>query len=326
MSRSRPARDWFVLLSAAILLSVVRTGTLLSQQSAEQQVLAARDSIWRFSFSRDTTQLRRFFSQEPPSSMALLDRSTPFSAALNGSPVYAFDQTRVVRGGRGVLLSAEVRVITGASARRDTTTGFVQELYVIEGSRWVSAYWRFMPDPSSRSATLEIVLGDTLGADFPLADSATATGQSTDYDPLIGTWEYRFQSRRPDGSFGPAGFGHWTFEKKPGEGLIEDRFRPDEPARLMGSSLYTYRTYDPARHLWQIMGTSSYGGAATQSGLGWSQGPHRFLFQRSTRTWNRFRYTLLDDNHFVWRTDRSFDGGVTWIRDFGVMEAWRIGR
>jgi hypothetical protein len=289
-------------------------------------VLAVRDSIWTLSFTRDTVPLRRFLTQgAAPISVSTIDRARPFRTHLGSFPTYAFEQTQIVRGGRGALVSAEVRIITGAVAHPDTTSGFVQELYVTEGARWVNAYWRFVPAPLTRAATLEISLGDTLGANFSLADSLTATGQATDYDPLVGTWEYRFQGRQRDGSFGPAGFGHWTFEKKPGDGLIEDRFRPDEPARLMGSSLYTYRTYDPARKLWQILGTSSYGGAATQAGLGWSEGPHRFLFQRSTRTWNRFRYTLIDDNHFVWRTDRSFDGGLTWIRDYGVMEAWRIG-
>jgi hypothetical protein len=44
-----------------------------------------------------------------------------------------------------------------------------------------------------------IPLPDTLGANFPLADSATKTGSLADYDTLVGTWTRRrpLSARRP---------------------------------------------------------------------------------------------------------------------------------
>lgn len=170
-----------------------------------------------------------------------------------------------------------------------------------------------------------VPLADTLGANFSLADSATKSGSLTDYDSLVGTWTFRFQTRRADGSFDTPILGHWSFDKKPGGGLIEDRFRPDDPSLPMGVSLYTYRVYDPARKLWQIIGTSSNGGAV-QLGLTWSDADHRYVIQRAGRILVRMRYSAIASNRFLWRSDRSYDNGTTWIRDFAVLEATRIGR
>lgn len=324
-----PFRVTLAFLSLVVPACFLVAAPLEGQHSAsDQRILAVRDSIWQASFHPDSNQLRHLVSHGREAiPFAAIDRARPFRPQPPSRLIgFTFESTRIARAGRGALLSADVQVVTGTASRSDTATGFVQELFVVEGGRWVNAYWRFVPTPLARGTTLEVALADTLGADFPLSDSATATGETTDYDPLVGTWEYRFQAREADGSFGSAIFGHWTFEKKPGEGLIEDRFRPDDATRPMGASLYTYRTYDPARKVWQILGTSSYRGGATTPGLGWSDGPNRYVIQHSPRGWNRFRYTLLEDGHFLWRCDRSLDGGTTWIRDFAVLEATRIGR
>jgi hypothetical protein len=169
-----------------------------------------------------------------------------------------------------------------------------------------------------------IPLPDTLGANFPLADSATKTGSPADYDTLVGAWAFRFQTRQPNGFKAPI-TGHWTFEKKPGGGLVEDRFRPDDPSLPMGVSLYSYRVYDPERKLWQIIGTSSYGGAV-QLGLTWSDAQNRYVIQRARGVITRMRYLAFSPNHFLWRSDRSYDNGSTWIHDFAILEATRIGK
>jgi hypothetical protein len=169
-----------------------------------------------------------------------------------------------------------------------------------------------------------IPLPDTLGANFPLADTATKTGSLADYDTLVGTWTFRFQIRQPNGFKAPI-TGHWTFEKKPGGGLVEDRYRPDDPSLPMGVSLYSYRVYDPERKLWQIIGASSYGGAV-QLGLTWSDAQNRYVIQRAHGVITRVRYLALSPDYFLWRSDRSYDNGATWIRDFAVLEATRVGK
>jgi len=72
-----------------------------------------------------------------------------------------------------------------------------------------------------------------MGANFPAADTLTGRSGPTDFDFLIGTWRFTFQSRSREGGFFEAFTGHWVFTKKEtgGQGvLIEDHWRPDDPA------------------------------------------------------------------------------------------------
>jgi hypothetical protein len=63
-----------------------------------------------------------------------------------------------------------------------------------------------------------------------------------------------------------------------------------------------------------------------QPGLTWSDGVSRFAFQRGKNVLSRIRYLQIDANSFLWRSDRSVDGGKTWMLDAGTMEAKRIAK
>jgi hypothetical protein len=175
--------------------------------------------------------------------------------------------------------------------------------------------------PAGEGRTIQ--MPDTLGANFAIGDSANKSGTPADYDALVGTWEFRFQSRDGQGRFQPAFTGHWTFEKKPGGGLIEDRWRPDNPSVPMAVTLYTYRIFDAERKVWQMYGTWP-GSGEIEPGLTWSDGVSRFAIQRSKSGISRIRYLQIDKNKFLWRSDHSVDGGKTWMLDAGTMEARRI--
>ena len=196
-------------------------------------------------------------------------------------------------------------------------------MFVRQGATWVNPYWQL--ETNAVGAEREIPLPDTLGANFAIGDSAKMAGTLADYDTLIGTWEFRFQVRQPDGTFYPAFPGHWTFEKRPGGGLIEDRWRPDDPATPMAQSLYTTRTFDPERKVWQMIGSSSEGGAI-QPGLTWSDGTYRFALQRGEGVLTRIRYLAIEPDAFLWRSDSSTDGGKTWLLDAASMIARRIAK
>jgi len=300
----------------------------------ERAILAARDTVWRAWYTNDTALLRRFI---PPAAAAwegsgearwsdrkaIMDGARGFASTKARLIEVKFVNTDVQRAGPSALVRSTYRVVTEAGTRRDTTRGRATELFVQQGSTWINPYWQL--EPGVVSAAREIPLADTLGANFSIADSAAGKGTLADYDRLIGTWEFRFQVRMPDGAFLPAFAGHWTFDKRPGGGLIEDHWRPDDPSTPMGNSLYTYRTFDPKRHVWFMLGASSRGGDV-QPGLTWADGQSLYAIQRSDGVLVRIRYTWLDDDHFVWRSDRSADGGKTWARDTGTMEAHRIGR
>jgi hypothetical protein len=325
-------------LSGLALLAVAPRAALTQpiSKETERQLLAARDTIWHAWFSNDTAALSRIL---PHASAAAENRGTdPIRWAdratiMNGAEQFAsaggrlehiaFAGTRIALQGSVAVVTSNFTAVTRSTRGLDTARGHATEVFVRDGERWVNPFWRL--EPLGGSGAREIPLPDTVGANFAIADSATKPGTPEDYDALIGVWEFRFQNRNPDGSFGPAFRGHWSFEKKPGGMLIEDRWRADNPTQAMGASTYTYRTFDPKRKIWQMLGTSSQGGEFAL-GLTWSQGDERFGIQRYGPAIMRIRYLAIEPNRFLWRADRSVDGGRTWTRDAWTMEAMRIAR
>ena len=178
---------------------------------------------------------------------------------------------------------------------------------------------------TARAQGRAIPLPDTLGANFPLADSAAKAGTPADYDPLLGSWHFRFQFRRPDGAFEQPFPGHWSFEKKPGGLLIEDRWRYDDPSKTMAEGTYTYRSFDPERKIWRMLGTNTEGGEFAL-GLTWSDATNRYAIQHYGTEIMRIRYLALGPERFLWRADRSTDGGRTWLLDAWTMEATRFAK
>jgi hypothetical protein len=173
-----------------------------------------------------------------------------------------------------------------------------------------------------------IRLPDTLGANFAVTDTLTGKSEATDYDFLVGTWNFTFQARRRDGSFTQPFTGHWVFTRKQTGGrgvLIEDHWRPDDPASTWEAGTWTYRAYNPERKLWEMQGINTNVGA-WQPGLMWSAGTDRVLIEWYGPMLVRFRYFAIEPDKFLWRADATFDRGTTWIRDYWTMEAHRISR
>ena len=173
-----------------------------------------------------------------------------------------------------------------------------------------------------------ITLPDTLGANFPVTDTLTGKSAPTDYDFLLGTWRFTFQSRRRDGTFSPPFTGHWVFTRKEtgGQGvLIEDHWRPDDASSTWEAGTWTYRAYNPERKLWEMQGINTNAGA-WQAGLMWSVGADRVLTEWYGEMLVRFRYFAIQPDQFLWRADATFDLGKTWIRDYWTMEVHRISR
>jgi hypothetical protein len=323
-----------IALGAATLALVLMPGVGHTQSvDPDREILAARDTVWRAWFSNDTALLRRFI---PPAAAVVEGAEQKWSdrkEILDGARGLAssgvqlvdvkFANTEIQRVGHSALVRSNYRVVTRSGARADTSRGRATELFVRQGATWVNPYWQL--EPNAVGAPRDIPLADTLGASFSIADSAAGKASLTDYDRLVGTWEFRFQSRAPDGSFLPPFDGHWTFDKRPGGGLIEDHWRPDDPSSPMGNSLYTYRTFDPKRRIWFMLGASSRGGEV-EPGLTWADDKSLYAIQRNGNSLSRIRYTFLSDDHFVWRSDVSRDEGKTWMRDAGMMEARRIAK
>lgn len=327
----------------AIALAIVVVALVAAPSAAqsiskdtERQLLAARDTVWRAWFGNDTSALNRLLPRASTAAenrgrdpirwndrSSILQGAQQFAASGNRLEQIDFAGTRIAVDGSVAVVTSNYTTVTRSSRGLDTARGRATEVFVRDGDRWVNPFWRL--EPLGGSGARDIPLPDTLGANFSIADSATKLGTPEDYDGLLGFWEFRFQNRNPDGSFGRAFRGHWSFEKKPGGMLIEDHWRADNPTQPMGVSTYTYRTFDPERKRWQMLGTNSQGGEFAL-GLTWSDGAERFAIQRYGSAIMRIRYLAIEPNHFLWRADRSTDGGRTWVRDTWTMEATRIAK
>jgi len=324
------------LAIVAVALATAPSAAQSTSKDTERQLLAARDTVWRAWFSNDTSALNRMLPRASAAAenrggdpirwndrSSILQGAQQFAAGGNRLEQIDFAGTRIAVDGSVAVVTSNYTAVTRSSRGLDTARGRATEVFVRDGDRWVNPFWRL--EPLGGSGARDVPLPDTLGANFSIADSATKLGTPEDYDALLGFWEFRFQNRNSDGSFGRPFRGHWSFEKKPGGMLIEDHWRADNPTQPMGVSTYTYRTFDPERKRWQMLGTNSQGGEFAL-GLTWSNGAERFAIQRYGSAIMRIRYLAIEPNHFLWRADRSTDGGRTWIRDTWTMEATRIAR
>ena len=301
-----------------------------------QQLIAARDTVWHAWFANDTVLLRRFIpgtatAAEGGGALRWSDRRQILDGARRSAASGAklaqldFAGTQIDASGNSAMVRSRFRYIVQQGTKADTSSGIASEVFVREKGRWVNPFWQLEFDAPGSLAARAIDLPDTLGAQVNVADSLKSLGTPGDYDALTGMWEFTFQSRQPNGSFGMPFKGHWTFEKKGDGGIIEDHWRPDNPTTPMQSSLYTYRVFDPEAKVWRIVGANSHGGGLIP-GRTWAQGDERHGIEWYGNVLVRFRYFAITPTRFLWRQDQSRDGGKTWILDTGMMEAHRVGK
>jgi len=319
------------------LVSVFISLPLAAQTpTTSQQLIAARDTVWRAWFANDTVLLRRFIpttaaAAEGGDALAWSDRRAIFDGARRSASSggkleqLEFAGTQIDASGNSAMVRSQFRFLVRRGARVDTSSGTAAEVFVRENGRWVNPFWQLEFGGPGSLAARAIDLPDTLGARVNVPDSLKSLGTIGDYDALIGVWEFTFQSRQPDGSFGAPFKGHWTFEKKGDGGIIEDRWRPDNPTVPMATSLYTYRIFDPEQKVWRLVGANSRGGSIIP-GRTWADADGRSGIEWYGDVLVRFRYFAMTANRFLWRQDQSRDGGKTWILDTGMMEARRIGK
>jgi hypothetical protein len=161
---------------------------------------------------------------------------------------------------------------------------------------------------------------DTLGANFDPSEPGTAGPDAFDF--LIGEWNFRFQSRRGDGSYNAPRLGHWKVWKSHGGLVVEDEWRLEPNDGDSNRVTLTYRAWNPERKLWEMTGVVP-GEGSFEPGLAWGTGDERRLVQHYGDYMTRIRYYAITPNHFLWRSDGSGDGGKTWQRDLWKMEATR---
>lgn len=173
---------------------------------------------------------------------------------------------------------------------------------------------------SARAQTGDVPAPDSLGANFDPDTPGTANPDAFDF--LVGEWNFRFQTRREDGSYNPPRNGHWKVWKSHEGLMVEDEWSLEPVGNNPRRVTVTYRAWNPERKLWEMTGVVP-GQGRFEPGLAWGTGDERRLVQHYGDFAARIRYYAIAPTHFLWRADGTGDGGKTWQRDMWKMEATR---
>jgi hypothetical protein len=152
---------------------------------------------------------------------------------------------------------------------------------------------------------------------------ASYAAHKSDFDYLLGDWEFTSESREY-GKFG----GRWSAVRLE-TGQILDEYR------VVGENAETFhvtstiRAYNAATDRWELIGMDA-GGGLQDFGTAQRVNSEMHIEQKFGVTGGkpitlRIRYYNIQPDRFSWRADRSTDGGQTWVEDFQRIEARRIG-
>ncbi len=152
---------------------------------------------------------------------------------------------------------------------------------------------------------------------------ASYAAHKSDFDYLLGDWEFTSESR-DYGKFG----GRWSAMRlETGQILDEYRVLGDKGETFYVTS--TIRAYNAAAERWELIGMEDGGGlqdfATAQRVNSEMHIEQQFGVATGKPIMLRIRYYNIQPDRFSWSADRSNDGGQTWIKDFQRIEARRIG-
>jgi hypothetical protein len=144
-----------------------------------------------------------------------------------------------------------------------------------------------------------------------------------DFDYLLGDWQFTAKSKEY-GAFS----GVWSAVRLP-QGQILDEYRivGDD-----GQTIYlttTIRSYNAAADRWELIGMEE-GDGLQDVGTGRRVNGEVYIEQKfgvsgAHPIERRIRYDNIRPDGFSWASDRSPDGGKTWVKDDILLEAKRIG-
>jgi hypothetical protein len=153
---------------------------------------------------------------------------------------------------------------------------------------------------------------------------ASLKAHQAEFDYLLGDWEFTLTNRK--GTLR----GLWSAAKLAETGQIIDEFR------VLGDSGQTYfvstslRSYNAVLDRWELVSVDDGGTGLRNVGTAYREGNEMRIEQTfgvgTPTSWtSRIRYYDIQPDRFSWISDRSEDGGKTWMIDYQRIEARRIG-
>ena len=189
-----------------------------------------------------------------------------------------------------------------------------------------------MPDRSWRVIVfvpLLLVVNDALvSAQQPVVVPAVmdtrVAAHRTDFDYLLGDWE--FTGHNSDGEF----HGRWSARKLSETGQIFDEFRILGPSGETYFVSSTLRSYNAVDDRWDLVSVEHRAMGLRNIGTGHRTLDTVYVLQAfgagTSLSWtSRIRYYDIKPDRFSWVSDRSLDGGKTWILNYQRIEAHRTG-
>jgi hypothetical protein len=173
------------------------------------------------------------------------------------------------------------------------------------------------------AATLATLWAQANSKPTPEQVKASYAAHKSDFDYLLGDWEFTSESREY-GKFG----GRWSAVRlDTGQILDEYRVVGDNAETFYVSS--TIRAYNATAGRWELIGMDE-GGGLQDFGTAQRVGSEMHIEQRFGVAGGkpitlRIRYYNIQPDRFSWSADRSTDGGQTWVKDFQRIEARRTG-
>jgi len=187
------------------------------------------------------------------------------------------------------------------------------------GSRYISV------GASAKNARPQQEKPKVAGQKTPEEMQAKYKAHEHDFDYLLGDWEFTAVNK-VNGRFR----GFWSAVRLPETEQIMDEFRtlgPDGDTFFVST---TWRAYDALLDQWELVSVDARRNGLQNFGTGHRVGDEVRIEQKfgegtSTYWISRIRYYNIQADRFSWNSDRSFDGGKTWTKDFQQIEAHRIG-
>ena len=147
-----------------------------------------------------------------------------------------------------------------------------------------------------------------------------------DWFPLLGRWRCEGWVNPPNQPSRSIGTADWTWGFGYGGHTIQDHWMPhDNPS----SSGPASRIYDPVNQEWGMIFMPSQGPSASWWRMigHWRDGElHGEFTANEGQIQGRLRFYNIQPERFSWISDRSFDGGETWLTDYQQTECTRAVR